>query len=174
MRRSCTTPTPFLLTLTSAANIGATFGSTGTGTDVSSLLGFGASSGANYRQGHDTEAVTDAIGEMVALAQGGAPVAIMLADDAPLTFGTPAVDTREAVAAYAQAGDYVFGLLDTADQALASGDTTSQAAHGLSQRQQSHVEPVYSMPDERPDIGLLALMSSAESSTYPPASSRRT
>ena len=147
----------FLLTLTGADDIGATFGSTGTGTDISTLLGFGVSSGANYQQGHDSEAVVDAIGEMIALATGTAPVALILADDAPLTSG--GVDTRNAVAAYAQAGDFVFGLLDTSDQALVTGDTSSHAAQAF-ENEQSHVEPLYSAPGQRPDIGLLALLSS--------------
>ena len=147
----------FLLTLTGADDIGATFGSTGTGTDISTLLGFGVSSGANYQQGHDAEGVVDAIGEMIALATGTAPVALMLANDAPLTSG--GVDTRNAVAAYAQAGDFVFGLLDTSDQALVTGDTSSHAAQAF-ENEQSHVEPLYSAPGQRPDIGLLALLSS--------------
>ena len=148
----------FLLTLTGAADIGffATH-SDGTGTDVSGLLGLTLETGADYKQGHDAEDVVDAIGEMVSVAQGGAPVALMIADDVPLVSG--GTDTREAIAAYAQAGDFVFGLLDTSDQALVSGDATSHAALAFS-RQQSHVEPVYSMAGERPDIGLLALMSS--------------
>ena len=148
----------FLLTLTGAADIGffATH-SDGTGTDVSGLLGLTLETDADYKQGHDAEDVVDAIGEMVSVAQGGAPVALMIADDVPLVSG--GTDTRTAVAAYAQAGDFVFGLLDTSDQALVSGDSTSHAALAFS-RQQSHVEPVYSMAGERPDIGLLALMSS--------------
>ena len=148
----------FLLTLTGAQDIGY-FGphSVGTGTDISTLLGMTQAAGATLLLGHDEEEVVDAIGEMVCTAQAGAPVALMLADDAPLTHNT--INTREAVAAYAQAGDFVFGLLDTSAQALVSGDVTSQAALAF-ERQQSHVEPVYSMAGERPDIGLLALMSS--------------
>ena len=94
---------------------------------------------------------------MIALATGSAPVALLLADDAPLVLGT--VDTRNAVAAYAQAGDFVFGLLDTSDQALVTGDTSSHAAQAF-ESEQSHVEPLYSAPGQRPDIGLLALLSS--------------
>ena len=131
--------------------------STGAGTDISTLLGMTAAAGAESKQGHDAESVTDAVGEMIALATGGAPVALMLGSDAPLVVG--AVDTREALAAYAQAGDFVYGLLDTADQALVTNDETSHVALAF-ERQQSRVEPVYSMPGERPDIGLLALMSS--------------
>ena len=46
---------------------------------------------------------------MVGLATNGVPVALMLADDAPLTFGTPVRDTRDDMRAFAQAGDYMFG-----------------------------------------------------------------
>ena len=52
----------------------------------------------------------------------------MLASDAPDTAGTPAVDTRQALAAFANAGDYIFGLRDDAAQALVTNDATSQLA----------------------------------------------
>ena len=149
----------FLLTLATAANIDATFGDPTSGTDVSTSLGFGATSRATYRLGHDTESLIDAVGEMLDLALTSTPVALMLGTDAPLTHGIPPIDSREELAAYAQAGDYVFGLLDTSSQALVTGDETSHAALVFG-RQQDHVEPVYSMPGTRPDIGLLALMSS--------------
>ena len=57
---------------------------------------------------------------MVGFATSGGPVAIMLADDAPLVdrSGCHRDDTRENLAAWASAGDYVFFQLDTADQAL--------------------------------------------------------
>ena len=104
----------------------------GTGTDISSFLGLTAATGADYKQGHDAESVSDAVGEMVDLAVGGAPVALMLSDDVPLLYGPSDVfDTREELAAYAQAGDYVFGLLDTADQALVTGDITSHVAGSI-------------------------------------------
>ena len=60
----------------------------------------------------------NAANEMVALATTGSPVVIMLADDAPLTAGTPPVDTRDALGAWANAGDYMFGLRDDSAQAL--------------------------------------------------------
>ena len=125
------------------------------GVDIRNALGF--VSGFVSRQGSDAESITEAVTRMLANAVGGTPVALMLGSDVPLTVGT--VDTRDAMAAFAQAGDYVFGLLDTADQALVTGDATSHVARAFA-NQQSHVEPVYSKSGERPDIGLLALMSS--------------
>ena len=84
-----------------------------------------------YRQGHDQESVADAAAEMVGFATSGGPVAIMLADDAPLTDPVAGGDTRENLAAWASAGDYVFFQLDTADQALVAGDLTSVSASGV-------------------------------------------
>ena len=55
-----------------------------TGTDISAALGMAQADDPLYRQGHDTESVADAAAEMVGFATSGAPVAIMLADDAPL------------------------------------------------------------------------------------------
>ena len=150
----------FVLTLAGAENVGFFRAhSAGTGTDISGLLGMTAAADGVNRPGHDAESVTDAIGEMVGLASGSTPVALMLADDAPLVVG--AADTREAVAAYAQAGDYVFGLLDTSAQALVPGDSVSHSAMVFS-RGQSHVDPTYSATGRRPDIGLLALLSSQD------------
>ena len=48
---------------------------------------FGATSGTTYRVGHDTEALIEAVGEMLALTTGSTPVALMLGSDAPLTHG---------------------------------------------------------------------------------------
>ena len=59
----------FLLTLTGANDIGV-LSAPATGTDISALLAMDAAS-ANYRIGHDQEAVVDALGEMLALATGG-------------------------------------------------------------------------------------------------------
>ena len=105
--------------------------------------------------GHDTETLTDALGELQALASGA--VAVMLAGDVPLTIG--AVDTRTAAAAWAQGGDYVFGLRETAAQALVTNDATSHSALAFS-RNQGQVASVFDNVGALPDVGLLALMSS--------------
>ena len=144
----------FLMTLANAADVGF-FEASPTGINISNLLGMTAGSGGLYYPGHDAESIIDAVGEMVALATGGAPVALMVDDD---VFASTATDVRTQLAAYAQAGDYVFGLLDTTDQALVTGDDSSHVAL-VFERQQSRVEPFFSMPGERPDIGLLAEMS---------------
>ena len=149
----------FVLTLTSEDAIGFA-GKASTGTDISTALGWTSAAGAESKTGHDAERVDSAAAEMIALAAGTAPVALMLADDVHLTYtsGGGSRDTRDDLAAFAQAGDYVFGQLETDNAALVTGDTTSKAALAF-QRQQSHVETVYSMAGERPDIGLLALLS---------------
>ena len=149
----------FLLTLAGADDIGymATH-SQGTGTDVSGLLGMRLdSTGVDYKAGHDAEAVVDAVGEMTLLASGATPVALMRDVSTPQLHN--GIDTDEALSAYAQAGDYVYGQRDTDPQALVTGDTTSKSARVFA-NQQSHVEPIYTKPGELPDIGLLALMSS--------------
>ena len=106
-----------------------------------------------YLLGHSTESVADALGELTAISS---PIAIMLAGDAPLTVG--AVDTREAVAAFAQAGDYVFAQLDTSAQALVTNDTTSHSALAYS-RNQGNVSTLFDSAGARPDIGLMAFQS---------------
>ena len=146
----------FLLTMASAAAINPPyFGTPTAGTDVSAALGFAQADSPTYLLGHDTETLTDALGELQALASGA--VAVMLADDVPLTVG--AVDSRTAAAAWAQGGDYVFGLLETAAQALVTNDLTSHSALAFS-RNQGQVASVFDNAGAMPDVGLLALMSS--------------
>ena len=150
-----------LLTLTSAQDLGyLETHSGGTGTDISGLLAMRADSpGVDYKPGHDAESLVDGVGEMLRLASGTTPVALMLAGDIPETYGAgDANDTRDELAAFAQAGDYVMGLRDTAAQALATNDATSKTALVFS-RQQSHVNAVYTKAGQYPDIGMLALLS---------------
>ena len=149
----------FLLTLAGSDAIpGSVFSDTavGTDTDIAALLGMTAASGASYRQGHAAETIGSAIDEIVALATTGAPVALMLDADVPANFGT--VNTRAALAAYAEANGFIYALLDTAEQAVTTGDTTSQT-YGVFNRQQGQVAAVYSEPGQHPDVGLLALLS---------------
>ena len=150
----------FVLTLAGGQDIGfLTTHSAGTGTDVSGLLAMRSdSTGAVYRQGRDAESLTDAIGEMLEVSSSGRPVAIFFADDVPETYGTPAVNSRQEVAALAETGDYVFAQIDTADQALVTNDATSESAVGFS-NQYRHTAGVYSKPGTRPDIALVAAMS---------------
>ena len=69
----------FVLTLSGADNIGfMETHSQAVGTDISGLLAMRQdSAGVAYLPGHDTEAVVDAVGEMVRLASGATPVALM-------------------------------------------------------------------------------------------------
>ena len=127
------------------------------GTDLVPLLAMGEGD-AIYRRGHDAESAVDAVGEMLALARAGSPVALFLAGDAPLTDPVSGNDTREDLAAFAQANNMVFGLLDTSDQAVTPNDATSQMALAFS-RSQDKVTAVYSDAGEYPEIGLLAEMS---------------
>ena len=146
----------FLLTLASAAAINPPyFGTPSTGTDVSAALGFAQSDNPTYLLGHDTETITEALGELDAIAAGA--VGVMLAGDVPLTVG--AVDTRTAAAAWTQAGDKIFGLRETAAQALVTNDATSHSALAFAANQ-GKVASVFDSAGALPDIGLLALMSS--------------
>ncbi len=149
----------FTLDLGSAAELSDTVFETAQsgGTDVSAALGF--ASGTEYLQGSSSETLSQAVARMVERAPNGGPVALMLGTDCPLSYGSENTDTRDELAAFAQAGDYIYSLLDTSDQALATGDTTSHAARVFS-ASQSKVLPVYSKAGERPDIGMLALLSS--------------
>ena len=152
----------FVLSVVQPVDIGGFLEAPSSGTDISDLLGMGVNSTPDYKQGHSQESITDAADEMIALAgEGGAPVALML-DGTVLestTMTADGMDVQTAMAAYAQAGDFVYGLLDVSDQAVVTGDDTSLSSLAF-QRQQDKVEPLYSMPGERPDVGLLALMSS--------------
>ena len=150
----------FLVTISGADDIGFFEAhSAGIGTDVSVPLGLSADTdGARYIRGHDAESLGEALTEMLALAVGSTPVLPMLGSDAPATAGAPAVDSLDALASFVQAGDFVTSILDTSDQALVANDSTSRSAL-IFGRSQSHVGPIYSMPGERPDIGLCALLS---------------
>ena len=148
----------FTLDLGSAAELSeTTFGTAESGgTDISSALGF--ASGTEYLQGSASETLSQAVATMVERAPSGSPVALMLGTDCPLNYGADNADTRDELAAFAQAGDYIYALLDTSDQVLESSDTSSHAARAFS-ASQSKVLPVYSKAGERPDIGMLALLS---------------
>ena len=150
----------FELSTPTAADIGNRLSRPVSGTDISDLLGMGPDSTPVYLQGHSQETITEAVAEMLGLSTGSTPVALMIDDDvlASLTLDNGR-DVRTALGAFAQAGDYVFGLIDHSDDALVTGDTTSHVARAFAAGQDK-VEPVYSKPGERPDIGLLALMSS--------------
>ena len=126
-------------------------------TDIAAALGMAATSDAVYVVGHDAETIGDAVDEMFGVATGAMPVYVMLAADVPDAVAT--ADTRTTLAAHAQAsGDYVFGLLDTADQALVTGNTTSHNALALA-AQQDKVAAAYGPAGQKPDVGLMALMS---------------
>ena len=153
----------FVLSLAGSDEIaGGALGDTAgtTDTDIAAALGMAADSdGRNYVRGANEESIADAVADMVDLAIGGEPVAVMLGADVPLDGGNVGSDTRNELATYAQASQMMFGLLDTADQVLVSGDTTSHA--GLRyEAQQGYVFAAYSeAADRRTEIGALAALS---------------
>ena len=149
----------FLLTLSGADDIGGSFGTAGTGTDISAGLGMAEASSPVYHVGHDAETVQEAVTEMVGLLGQTAPVALLLDDGVPGMAGTPAVNTVESLREYAEANDYIFFFADTSTQALATADATSQLALAFA-AQQGNVVGLYSMDGTRPDVALAALMSS--------------
>ena len=95
---------------------------------------------------------------MVALATTGPPVALMLAPDVPDTAGTPPVDTRVTLGAWANAGDYMFGLRDTSAQALVANDATSHLALAFDSNQ-GQTMAFFDNAGALPEIGGLALLS---------------
>ena len=147
----------FVLTFAGGDPItGGVFTAPGTGTDISEDVGMGAASNPTYVQGLDAEGITAGVDAMLATAVGASPVFVMLADDVPDLVGV--IDTRNALRDHAQASEFVYALLDTADQALVTGDTTSHAALAFAD-QQDHVAAVYGVAGEKPDVGIMALMS---------------
>ena len=130
--------------------------STGAGTDISTLLGMSGAAGGEHLQGQTAETIEEGVTAMLEQITGGAPVAVMLADDAPLTVSS--ADTRTNLAAFAQSNDMVFGLRETADQALVANDASSHAAVAFGNNQDK-VAAVYTRGDEQPEIALLATMS---------------
>ena len=145
----------FALTLAGASILSPPFfGTPGVGTDISAALGFAESDSPTYLLGHVTETFTEAVGELDGIAAGS--VALMLAGDAPLVVG--AVDTRTAAAAWAQASNKIFGLRETAAQALVTNDATSHSALAFAANQ-GQVASVFDSVGALPDVGLLALMS---------------
>ena len=99
------------------------------GTDVSSALGF--ADPTSYKQGHATETLAAALAEMVPLGTNGAPVLPMVDGSCPSAVG--AVDTRESLAAFIQAGDYFGFIRDNGTDPLITNETTSFSAHVFSE-----------------------------------------
>ena len=159
----------FTIDLGSTADTGL-FAATGSGTDLSTTLALNADGGAVYNQGSDSETIQEAVTRCVALASGGAPTALMLGSDIPDSVGS--VDVKAAMRSIAQAGDFMFAMLDTSNAALqplgtGTGFDSTSALAAASTAGQSHVIPVYSRGANagednapRPDIGIMAKLSS--------------
>ena len=130
----------FLLTLDGDGEIDPPYFEThsaGTGTDLSALLGMASASGPVYAQGHDTETLSEALAEMVPLASNGPPTLPMVDGSCPATVG--AIDTRESLATFVQAGDYFAFIRDNGNDALAASGTFR---HYVFAQQLSKVEAV--------------------------------
>ena len=130
----------FLLTVDGADAIAPPYfeaHSSGTGTDISAALGMASASGPVYAQGHDTETLSEALAEMVPLASNGPPTLPMVDGSCPNAVG--AVDTRESLAAFVQAGDYFAFVRDNGNDALAASGTFR---HHVFAQQLSKVEAV--------------------------------
>ena len=150
----------FVLTLAGNDVInGGAFGNTAvtTDTDIAAALGMDSGSDPVFVLGSNAEGVGAGVAAMMAAATSGTPFYVMLAADVPATVAS--ADTRTDLAASAEASDFVYSLLDTADQVLAAGDATSHAALAFA-AQQGNVAAVYGQPGDKPDVGLMALMSS--------------
>ena len=127
------------------------------GVDLVPLMAMGQSDNPTYIQGQNQESAVDALTECVNNTVSN-PIAIMLAPDAPLIDPVTGNDTRSDVAAWAQAGDYMFGLRDTAAQALVTNDSTSESALAFS-RNQGKVLSTFDNAGGRPEIAGLAMLS---------------
>lgn len=161
----------FTIDFGSTADLGVfATSTTSVGTDLTDTFKLTAAGGAVYNQGSDAESVTDAVTRCVALATGGDPTALLLGGDVPATYtsaGGGSVTVVTEMRTIAQAGDYMFAMLDTSTGALTAGESTSPIALAFAAAQ-SHVIPVYSRGNAltgenyapRPDIALMAKLSS--------------
>lgn len=129
------------------------------GTNLVPLVAMGEGQ-PEYLEGHAAETAVAALSAIRTLAGAGAPVALMLDSGVPLTLGSPPneVDTRETLAASAEANDMVFGLLDTDAGALVAQEGTSHG-YGAFSRNQGQVFSVFDNVGAKPDVGGLAFMS---------------
>ena len=127
-------------------------------TDIADSLGMGPNATPVYHQGADAETAASAVGDILALTGSGAPVAVMLASDVPLTDPVATGDTRTLLAAYAETVELVGLFQDTAAQALVTGDDTSigALAYAASQGESAFV---YAAAGGLPDVGVGAMLS---------------
>ena len=126
-------------------------------TDIADSLGMGPNATPTYHQGSDAETAASAVGEIVALTGSGAPVAVMLADDVPITDPVASGDTRTLLSDYVETAELVGLFRDGAAQTLATGDTTSLGAlaYAASKGESAFVYSTAGLPD----VGLGAIMS---------------
>lgn len=115
----------FLITLADASQItGGALAAPSAGTDISALLGMAASSSPTYHRGHDAEAPSEAIAEILRL-QAQRPVYIGYDAGVPAAYGTNG-NTFDDVTAYCNANNLLCADTDTSDAARTVGDSTSK------------------------------------------------
>ena len=149
--------TGFTLTLSGGDPINPPYlEATGAGTDISAALGMDAASDPTYVLGSNAETIAQGVAAMIDRTDGGVPVAVMLADDAPLLVGT--ADTRNDLADYAEATGLIFALLETDERVEDPAEVTSHAYRAFN-LQLGNVAAVYGLAGEKPDVGLMALLS---------------
>ena len=156
-------PTGFVLDLGGQDPItGGGLGDT-TGTPIAAALGLAPDSpGVVYVQGAGIESLAQAAQECIDLTIGtGEPVGIILATDAPATEPVTTVDSRLALAAWAEGTDYACGVRETAQGTLVANETASVAAQiiGLSRGRTS---VLYTDSGPLPDVALIAEMSAQD------------
>ena len=116
------------------------------------------SAGRIYRLGHDQEAVADAVSEIVTMLSEK-PTFIMRDNSTPDTLSS--VNTNLALAAWAEAGDYYYGLRDRSAAAVTTNDSTSDLAV-IGTLEYENTLGVYSGNDSHPEIGALAAFSAVD------------
>ena len=132
---------------------------TGVGTALEGKLAMAQADNPTYVQGHSQESATAAANEIVGLVTSP-PVAVMRAGDTPATDPVTSASTDSGLAAWAQAGDYMYGLLDTSAAVLSAADTTSEGYLAFSRNQGQVLAAYADDADKRGDVAGLAMLSS--------------
>ena len=124
-------------------------------------MGMGQSDDVKYRQGQDMESVVDAAAAMVGFATSGAPVAIMLADDAPMIDPIARWRHPREPRGVGQRGR--LRILPTGHGGSAALDRWRSDRQRIVvwrlDRNQGQVAATYSRAGEKPDVGLAAFQS---------------
>ena len=145
--------TAFLLTLATGAASAEYLGAPDAGTDISGLLGLNQGK-ATYQQGHDQEAIVDAIGEIVALV---ANPPTYVARDASTPDTLSGVTTDLAMMAYAGGADMMAAVRSNEEAAEDPAETASLLALAFESQYESI--GVYDRRSSHPEITALGTLS---------------